>query len=378
MHMPHGERTAWYIGTLILLGICIFVVTLTLITFFWTTVPKHGLCNCHKDPMVSFTVLTMILMLGYVCMDFCRTFDFLARDIDYLDSSPWFLVADNIVYYLAILSLYLVLMLRAYDSIKIVFDKAGRHFEITKCHFCTLVLIFGTDIIAIVLFLMTMYEDFTDKNVFRSGNIIIKQIKVFIGSITVIINDIFINLALFYFVVTKFQQRMKNLDRDYKYKHKKIMTRVATDGHYKHTESLTNSDVKTQGSFEIRNYRSISSSDLNDIRIEQNDMLELISKLSVLTVFCVVFSQLFNIAVLLENIMLVHNRGSDDFFTRLTLIEYIFRGIEAIACCIVLHFTYVDNQEQYEKYCKLCHHCARDYCVWCTFEKTDKDACNPK
>ena len=230
MHVPHDERTGWYIGTLILLGICFFVVLITLITFFWTTVSKRGLCNCHEDAMVSFTVLTMILMLGYVCMDFYRTFEFLARDIDYLDSNPWLLVADNIVYYLAILSLYLVLMLRAYDSIKIVFDKAGRHFEITKCHFCTLVLIFVTDIIAIVLFLMSTYEDFTDKNVFGSDTIIIKIIEVCIGSITVIINDILINLALFYFVVTKFHQRMKNVDEEYINKHNEIMGRVHAYG----------------------------------------------------------------------------------------------------------------------------------------------------
>ena len=154
---------------------------------------------------------------------------------------------------------------------------------------------------------------------------------------------------------------------------------VAKDGYHK--QSPSNSDVKTQDSFDAaENYRCISdsSSDLNDIRIEQNDMLELISKLTVLTIFCVVFSQLFNIALLVENLMLVQNRGNDDFFTRLTLIEYIFRGIDAIVCCIVLHFTYVENEEQYEKCCKSCHDCARDCCVWCTFEKTDKDASNPK
>ena len=120
------------------------------------------------------------------------------------------------------------------------------------------------------MFLVSSYEDFTNSNIFYNGKTIIAELKVLVFSFTctVIINDVILNGLCLHFIIWKFYQIMYYLDREL---------------------------------IRIQSRNNINANKLKVNKDKQNQIADLVTKLSLLTIICLIFSQLYNICCIVTS-----------------------------------------------------------------------------
>ena len=251
-------------------------------------------------------------------------------------------------------------MLRVY-----VIFKADMNNPLSTIQVRSFVCVLLLDILVIGVFITCIYEDFTDSNLLFLGPPNIKTVKSIVTAIIIIFNDLLINFTLLYLVVSKFYSIMNDLDTN-------------TTLTYQHFINVNNSSTNTDHdnisdcSVNSMAIQSDSNSNRNGYMSVQTEIVNLMTKLSLITIVSVIFSQFWNFGILYLSIIQIENTNhqySSMYFNILLISLYMFRAIAAITDCLVIYFTYQFNQKTYFACCSLCHNHLRYHCIKCIIQR---------
>lgn len=335
----NDRRHRLYVGGLSFLGMCTIIMVIIICNFVWKTVRKFGLGVFFGNKLMVFTVITMVLELAYVVMDWSRTFILASEDINWDHSNEYLVLINNVVYYFGTMCFYISLVVRVHVLFKSTLDVYLSKSEVTAL---ATILIF--DIAAIVFFLLCIYENFSQQSIPWIGTNL-EEARVIGSSVTIMFNDILINGVILWIVFRKFYIPLYELDEKYQTLVDRLSVLQEKD------ENLSDCSVQ---------------SDLRNTRTKQQDIMDLLTKLAVLAIVSVIFAQFYSIVVMYLNIIQAQNGDySEMYFNYCIMIVYSFRAVEAVCDCVVLLLTYKHNENYYYAMCDTFHQCLKNYCIKC-------------
>ena len=106
------------------------------------------------------------------------------------------------------------------------------------------------------------------------------------------------------------------------------------------------------------NYEIIDEK-LNKNHMDQNQIVDLMIKISSLTIICVIFQHVW---IWFSIYCYIQGQGDGEYYV-LYLIAIILRHIGVLVNCCALYLTFAFNEDQYMRFCGLCHRCMKDCCV---------------
>lgn len=252
---------------------------------------------------------------------------------------------------------------------------------------------------------------------------------VIIFGITVVANDIIINTLIIFLFVKKLFKLLQNYDQDYHKLTDDVLThqanhncnnmnmndnskinsnsninninsnsnsrndpevsgvRISQTSVHSNNNSLLSSNVRnekdninknnydhvhvqTENTSDIDSINNSNSSSimnqLNQNKREQKDLINLMSKILLLTIASVIVEQLFTI---LATFNMCQYAISNKLNNKLVVLSYIFRAMEGLVNCIVLYFTFIFSENEYFIICGPCHHCLRHQCSYLVGKK---------
>ena len=432
------ELSSWCLSGLIILGLCFCLGLFIVAVFLWRSIGYFTYKGCVRDGLAACSFLTMIVSLVYVVLDWWRIYYIYENRTDINDSPhQWVILFNNVIYYISTILMYFSLIMRVY----VMFRGNNQHALSPKDPelICLSIILF-IDIIAITLFVLSIYDTLTKGDILSLGGNIIPLI---ISAVVVIFNDISINSIILYLILTKLYKMIYQLDRNYV-----ALTQGGNVNNYNkgpgwgdnyningirndstHEKSTSKSKMNSSNSKSIsallhvtvnintnlnininsspthshsniiangygtladgsgsdgikdisqsKSHSSLSN-ELHRNENEQKIILNFMTKLSILTIISVIFAQCFPIAVLITDIdVATHKHLSDTMlYNKLVITCWILRAIEAVINCLVLYFTFIFNEKQYNRYFGLCHECLRSCCQKCIVKRMAREINN--
>lgn len=400
------ERSVWYIVDMCIMGLAIDVILFITLKFLYRSCNHYGCQPWISDKITSFSLMTMIVSLAYVTIDWYRVYYAFCHDSLLFDNwDKYIQVISDTVYYIATVLLYIALILRVYSIFK------DTHYALSQKQLMFLACLIAFDVITIMLFLYSVFcalSSNTSDNSFGGSD----SSKLVFSGITIIVNDILINFILLYTFFNKLYQMIQTLDETYQIlindivdhknlkankdninnninnnhsdsendanipNHNKITitstddddrddknTSIGTSDMTSNLEADSHSQI-TDANSSLTSNATVSESammhQLNRNKNEQNELIDLMSRILLLTIISILVEQVFTIMAAYNVYRLVVN---DDTKSYSIDVGYWFREFEAVWNCLVLYFTFIFNENEYYCLCKVFHACLKNACI---------------
>ena len=349
--MPH-EFDIWCTCGLAVMSFS-FLCVLTITLHFLVESTRNFGCNgLLRNPLAIFSALTMILSVIYVAIDCSRIYNgFVHRRINVNAWKIDLIIANDIIYYASNLLLYIALILRLRATPQLS-SYDGR--RLPRKQLIVLAFLLFCDIIAIGVFIFSIYGAIADYD----SNFITNSdgTRLILSVIVLITNDLLINGILLYMFLNKLYYQVYYLEESLQ-ENRLVTGRIKT---------LAQSNIDTMS---LTGREEMSSDLLNRTQNEQEEIVDLMTKISLLTILCVIFAQFWNVAALYTDYNLAERNISDLWYSEHVILCVSFRSIEAVANGIGLHFTFFFNNSIYLKCCGNCHDCLKNACIKCIVQK---------
>lgn len=386
----------WCVGGLCAIGLSADVIILFIIILFVKSFQQYRWyrskpCACFAtkiNKLIIVSLLTMIMSLVYVLIDWYRIYYSLEMKYQYIDRwHKGLMVLNDVFYYIATVLLYIALIMRVY----LLFQDTI--YALSRKQILFLIGVITFDVFAIGLFVFSIYTAVAsvESNIMGSDTI-----RLALSGITVVINDFAINFFVLYLFLNKLYQMVSHLGSQYqgiiikysdindtksvkirqKYKNAKLSSDLSGDrDDYNYDNcSITDADVDE---LEQANQSDISGmSGLRELyknENEQNDLVNLMTKISLLTIISIVFEQFYTMEAAYNVYQLVINgkstKSDDIWFSERVVLGYGFRAIEAILNCAILYFAFIFNNKEYMCIFHCCHKCLKNICIECIKRK---------
>ena len=394
MTSSNNTLSEWKLTGLILVGASFVICFMILCIFSYNSLQHRK----QIDRSVAICALvSIIITLLWIAGDWFRIlFAFGTKDDEkaYV-KYQWLIITNLATYYIALLFLYISLALRAHFFSTHVLQRPLSRFE--KRYLVTIV---STDAICIVFFIICIHnaED-PDHAFIFSDNQLSNSLTLIMTGVTVIVNDVLINIGLLYLMLSRLykyilflQQNYRNMDKQRNeaqeiitilsnntsnnnnnnnstnsninedYESADLKSNVNTLEH--DNTNLTFSDSQSNNSNTINSQLKKINQKMDQNSKEQKDALNLITKLSIITIFCVIASQMFNIATLYTVYEFAITKHSTFWMDKHVITDQILCEIQAIVNCLVLYFMFIFSENAYFKIpcCGLLHECLKQ-CV---------------
>lgn len=365
------KQSSAYLVGLCVIGLCIDIICVVTIHFVYQSIHQVGLKELVKNKLLLSSLTTMLLCFVFVVVDWWRILEMYQMNIAFLHSSAVLLVANDVIYYIATILLYVSLILRVYTLFK-----PKPQYSISTQTTTVILTIIAFDIVAICIFIFLMYNAFSGRD--SNNNTTTTTVtELIISAITVIINDVVINCLILYLILSRLYQMIHDLDKTYQSLTLKSIFKFAGASN---SNINTNNDINTkveQNKFNASNLSLLSNksainNELNKNEFEQKEIVSLITKLTLLTLISVIFEQLFAITALYfeYNAAINRNKYSQQWFSTFGVICYISRAMEGVCNCIVLNLMFVFNQDYYFICCNFFDTKLKNCCVTCIAKQT--------
>ena len=368
--------SAWCFGGLLVMGLIFVCIGIVLISFAYSGCKFFGIKGCWQNILAPISTVAMFLSLLFVMIDWNKALYLLIHGKDIMDSQyQWIITLDNIIYYLSTILLYIVLMMRIYIPFK--YDK--QH-AMSKTQIIIVCCFIAIDILAICFFIISIYDAVSGNNTLTFIDVS-SGMSFIISASVVVINDLIINAMLLIIMMTKLYKAVASLNMRYYAllnsdnesieDLQSIVTKNNIQKAVSKNDRSRDCNLMVDGS--VLSDSSISSSVKNELirnKNEQKEIIHVMTKISLLTIICVVFAQGFTILALYTDYNLAFNKNMKDlWFHKHTILCWILRSIEGLTNCIVLYFTFVFNTTMYLKCCGLCHNCFEKCCFKCVVRR---------
>ena len=347
--MSEEELDSWCLVGLCILGSIIVSILCIIILFIRQNIKHFGIRGACQDKLSVFSLLTMQCSFIYVGFDWHNIYFLYKKGYGIMETSEkWEIICNDIIYYSTTILLYITLVLRIHTLFK-----GNTVFQINKIHIISLAGLMILDVVAISLFITSLYDTMTGFNIFSFlGS---NSSRLVTSALVVIVNDIAINGLILYIILSKLYKIISLLNHQF-------CRLVARAPDCDTNTNNTHIDENTSGT-------SHDTSLLNEINRNQNEqqlIVDLITKMSLLTIICVMFGQLFPItAIYTVDRLSTDPNVSALWFNEHSVLCFTFRAIEALINCTVLYLTFVFSQDKYDSYCYLCHTCLKKCCTYC-------------
>lgn len=324
--------SSWCFGGMFTVGL-VGVLLAIIILVFITRIVKYFR---SIDTFMVVSLFTMLACLSYVTMDWYRIYYLYVNHthMRLYASLRWIIIMNDTIYYIAIICMYICLMMRAY-----ILFKNETQYAMTKIQLISLISLIIFDIVGIVLFIFAITDALT---VNTSPTYMFTLVT---GATVIIVSDVSINCILLYWVLTKMFKIVRNLNTlQDAMKHEIVEDQKPTNIVHSGSMRLIEDQDKTE--------------------TERNDMINLMTKLTLLTIIGILFAPLFTLTALyMDTIRAIDLHASSFWFNETSILCFIFRAFEALINCVTLYFTFIFNQPQYFRCCSLCHSCLRHHYV---------------
>ena len=323
-------------------------------------------CCKNKPAMVaSATMIASLLYLGYEI--FYVYINFIHLDPD-LHQLPLISISYSVLGLQTNL-FYTSLIMRVY----VLFDN-----HLSKSVLCCLLTIMLLVFAAWAL-LSVSFEQFNlHKNDIFGFETITDKVLIFM---VIIIFDFIINVIILRIFLKKLYRMIKNLDNLFEALIIQSMEKTSShsmlsnnDVDYNYNDNH-NYDKKNEiEMIELQRFES-SREKLIDNREEQNDMIELMTKISILTIFSQIFQHTWYwmYAVYLfgfSDYSWYSNDIKGKIGGRLSMMIRIIRAFAIMFDCLALYLTFAFNNKIYKKCCTICHSSTKNCCIWCIVRNT--------
>lgn len=341
-----------YFTGLSIIGSCFVISSIVLTCFIYKSHKHFGGCStCCNDKITLFSGLTMLTSLPYMFGDFFRLY---FGDNDGWYTSPqWLITFDNICYYTSIILLYLSLILRLYYMFK--YDK---QYRLSKYQIICLISAITFDIIALSLYLLCVHLAETNTEL-PSFDIIGTQLTTttLLAGLLLISNDILINSIVLYLILKRLFRMIENLNEKYQCMLETSLSinNIPIELEVKKENSLVYSLMSEESELEHLDINDDDADNLKRNKNAQQEIAHLMTKLSLLTMICVIVSQLVNFDGPYLMYMIETENVSSIWFNKNIITGLVFRAIESTVNCITLMLTFVFYQKQYNQCCHVCH-----------------------
>ena len=320
--------------------------------------------KCCADKVTLLSSLSMMTTLPYMFGDFFRIY--FGDNNGWYTSPQWLVTFGNTFYYVSIILLYLSLILRVYYMFK-----ADRQYRMSKSQIVCLVFVIIFDIIALSTYTLCVHLAETDTNLpMLDINGTRLTLTIILAGLLVISNDILINAIVLYLILKRLFHMIENLDEQYQ----SMLKRRLTISRNVVELELENTNVRSTND-EVQDLTSTlldmdGGIDLDRNKNVQQEIVHLMVKLSLLTMICVIVSQFYNIAApYLLYAKETKNNVTNVWFNEHIILILVLRAIEATVNCIILTFTFIFYQKQYNRYCNICHSTLENCFVQCIIKK---------
>lgn len=344
--------------------------------------------------------MAVCLTYANIILDSYHLFYSYYNDIFIVDGEKLGIIISiaDIFYYLGNVSIYITLIYRVYFTFK---DSV---YAISLKQLSFVVFILSLDIIAILVF-VTFVSRFFEND--RSSVTVILIVLSFDT-----INDILLNATLLYLFLSKLHAIICNLDRsgirtntqdldldDIYDESSKTMNNSKNDTELtkfvkNNSKAKAKAKAKQQRLEEIRTskrakkiaiqqtkFNTIGQSVMSDetyadfdyyqrmrdeteyLNEKQNDIVNLMTRVSILTITAAIFAQCFNIIAGYNGYRYALQDISDSELEIQAIIGYILRNIEGFINCFVLYLMFRFNEKEYFFCCLKCHKCLFRTCV---------------
>ena len=356
--------TEWFIPGLTILGVCGILSFVTTVIFCIRSINFFGNPRrCVGNKLVILSLVTMMLSLTYPILDFYYLFITInSRQVknnnSHLISTVYIqsFIAEN-CYTTSLVFMYSTLLMRIY----IAFKQDMSRKEITVGIIIILLWV-GYFVCGniIVLSLWTSLIEFnlppwTDAVVLAAGSVL-----------DIIASGFFLYIFLkrLYKMISHLDEPCQTLTVDptsYNFNAQLNINISDNDDEYSNlsSNSSTNIDQVNQAQENIQ--RSIA---------KQMEIVELITKISLLTIIWEFILQTWLITAIVFQISMAERKDEDSlqskiFESKMTIIAMSIRGICACSNCFVLYAAFIYNNDQYAKSCGMLHNGLKRCCTWC-------------
>ena len=360
--------------------------------------------HCKTNFLATFVQCSMIFALCVGAMDwyqiyYCYTSFINDNKYAIYDHSLALIVSlKDIFYFLSMLCIYIVLILRVQRSF------AHTVYHLTRCEKIVLTILLSFALISMSTYCIGIFFVFEQSSIVLTRNFIISTL------FAVMINDLLVNITLLKIFLSKLNKMVCSLDdrpsldnllrrsiilmnstyqnpfannqntdnfnnnNNNNNNNEWILDQTLDDGLITDSEPLELSQMtplplklnKNSDTFEFSsyNYKYKNSRELSERQVE---LVYLMSKMSVLTLFASVLVPGFNILIIIGN-MLHYNYSNNGYFsdesvTYVVLIGFIFQLIQCFGNHIILYLMFSFNTKEYKFFCYTCHTRLEKICV---------------
>ena len=377
---------AWCICGLIVMGIASICVIIIMLHFVIQSTKHFGCKGLDGNKLVIFSICTMTTSIIYISIDWVRIYDgFISNRANVDHWKVGLLVVNDIIYYVSNLLLYITLILRLKATLQLQLSNNNKNNNtrtkfkstgISKIQIILLIFLLFCDVIAIGVFIFSIYSAITQENNSSDGTILI------LSAVVLITNDLMINGILLYVFLNKLYHEVYYLQQSLQ-QQKLIRTRDQMQIHDDAYDSDPNAHVTIDDRYcnscsaSLADHNHHNDNDTNSTETEtvtsevkrnkheQNDIVDLMTKISLLTIFCVIFAQFWNVSALYTEYNEAQNNPSSFWYSQHVVLCFSFRAMEGVVNSIGLHFTFVFNHDMYMGCCVLCHNCLKNACMKC-------------
>ena len=383
----------WYIAGLSFVGFAFFVCLVIAFGFCAKSIKHKKQINLT---VASTALISVFITLFWIGGDWLRIF--LAFGVDSQDNTyvryQWLIITNLVTYYVAELFLYVALILRAY-----YFSQEYLNSPLSACERKFFFIVLIIDVFAIIWYIIAIHNAEDPKHaIFRSK---VKGLTLIMTGITVVINDVLINFGLLYLMLTRLYRYIYQLQEKYEEsqdKFNKISSDIHNNNHTtdqrcgvntlaiengqlrgddlqvgdgdddQESEDMDFNDAETQA---LRFRMEQARDDMSKNSEEQEDKVDLITKLSVLTIYCATSALIFGIATFYTVYEFAKTKHSTSWMNKHVMVDQMLCEIQAITNCLVLYFMFVFGDNQFARCicCKCCYKCLRKCCKYCVKKK---------
>ena len=337
--MPHIDVSNWFVATIgVLVFMVLFMVVIECIFVYKSCKSFQG-----TQKLTRLSLFTMLCGIIASIMDVYHTIH--SREHSYLylsnDNYTDLILFKTFFYFVSFLCVYLILVLRAH----VAFKNSIYHLSGGDRLFLTILFIMLLLVEIGVLSTIYLHRYVNDTNFDQSSTILCITV---VCLIVYIIADLLINILVLKIFLSKLYQIIYSLDQ---------------------LPLSPNIGPQTHDSSNYNSKQNATLSQLNEVSSEvllgeqQIEMLQLITKISVLTIFAIIFN-LFSlgIQILISN-ALNSDRIDEKYINIILLIGFINRAIQSLRNHVILYLMFAFSKNEYYYCCKLCHYCLYKWCL---------------
>ena len=368
--------SVWLLCCLFFLGLTVVVILIIIIIFVVRSINFFGTRELHHNKLVVVSLFTMLVSLADVSILFYASTQYVIINAP-LTSLILCVVINNGVYYTSIILLYISLLLRL-DAI----FRSDKKYCISKNSIFMIGSVILIDSIASFYGVFMLYI-ICQSYVSTSKLNVTHLVEGAVPLVIVVIDGVVINTTLLYMFLNRLYRILQTMDQRFQLligdKDKKD-TANNRNGNYNYNcvasskltvQSTPSSDgdvideIQHDNNF-INKIDDLDSNEEEQFEIsknqsEQHDIVNLMTKISWLTIVSIVLGQGFNLTLMIadmENVLTYKH-----LWEKYASVAVLFRCIEAMTNCVVLYFTFVFNTSQYTRCCNLCHQCLKNCCI---------------